>query len=97
MRELPATVELCMRIRDGYPCLGRIHRSGVPEVLVCTACGRREPGAVYQLAPGLDADPEFLKLRALLDAMPPAEQARWAARWLPRLRRTIDQVQGAKE
>lgn len=46
---LPATIELCSRIRDGRPCLGRIHRSGDPEVTVCTACGKRAAGAIYQL------------------------------------------------
>lgn len=45
--ELPATIELCQRIRDGLPCLGRVHRSGVPEIACCTACGKRDAGAIY--------------------------------------------------
>lgn len=46
---LPPTIELCQRIRDGLPCLGRIHRSGVPEITRCTACGKRDAGAIYKL------------------------------------------------
>jgi len=48
---LPATIELCARIRDGYPCLGRVHRSGVPEIVSCMACGSRATGVVYTLSP----------------------------------------------
>jgi hypothetical protein len=44
---LPATIELCARLRDGLPCLGRVHRSGVPEVVVCTLCGKRDNGVIY--------------------------------------------------
>jgi len=89
---MPATIEVCQRIRDGYPCLGRVHRSGVPEIVSCQACGSRNDGVVYHLGEGLHADPDFLKLRALLDAMSPAEQQRWAARWTPRLQRALDQA-----
>lgn len=45
--QLPVTVELCTRIRDGHPCLGRISRTGVPEIVRCESCGRREAGVVY--------------------------------------------------
>lgn len=45
----PPRLEICTRERDGHPCLGRIHRSGVPEIAICLACGRREPGAIYIL------------------------------------------------
>jgi hypothetical protein len=44
---LPATIELCQRIREGMRCLGRIHRSGDPEVVCCTACGSKRGGADY--------------------------------------------------
>ena len=40
--QLPTTVEHCARIRDGHPCLGRISRTGVPEIVHCESCGRRE-------------------------------------------------------
>lgn len=47
---LPATIELCARLRDGRPCLGRISRSGSPEIVHCTACGQRGDGIIYLLA-----------------------------------------------
>jgi hypothetical protein len=46
---MPHIVELCQRPREGRPCLGRIHRSGSPEMIVCTLCGAHEPGARYAL------------------------------------------------
>jgi hypothetical protein len=45
---LPATIEVCQRIRSGLPCLGRVHRSGVPERVTCTACGSHADGVIYR-------------------------------------------------
>ena len=56
---LPATIELCTRIRDGQPCLRRISRSGSPEIVHCESCGTRAAGVVYTLRN--EALDEFVK------------------------------------
>ena len=58
---MPATLEICARIRNGRPCLGLVHRSGVPEIVTCTACGTREAGQRYAHVPQLvDAIERYL-------------------------------------
>lgn len=51
MKQLPDTIEICKRNRDGYPCLGVIHRlasSAFGNEPYCYQCGSRLPGVVYQ-------------------------------------------------
>ena len=43
---LPATVELCIRNRDGHPCLGVIYRPQ-PDVIYCPKCGGTDAGVIY--------------------------------------------------
>ncbi len=45
--EVPDTVELCVRDKDRFPCLGVIHRLEPDGRIYCTRCGGNEPGAVY--------------------------------------------------
>jgi len=45
--EVPATVELCVRDKDGFPCLGVIHRLPPDGRIYCPRCGENEPGAIY--------------------------------------------------
>ncbi len=42
----PDSVELCAKVRDNHPCLGRIHRP-FPDRPKCWACGGSEAGVVY--------------------------------------------------
>jgi len=46
-QEAPETVELCVRNRDGFPCLGVIHRLEREGRIYCTRCGGNAPGAIY--------------------------------------------------
>lgn len=48
MRELPAEVELCVRLRDGHRCLGRLTRNLAGAY--CYTCSATERGAIYRLA-----------------------------------------------
>lgn len=45
--DIPDTVELCVRDRDRFPCLGVIHRLAPDGRIYCTQCGGKEPGVVY--------------------------------------------------
>jgi hypothetical protein len=47
---LPVTVELCARDRDGFPCLGVIHRLAPNDRVYCTRCGGTRPGVLYRRA-----------------------------------------------
>jgi hypothetical protein len=44
---VPDTVELCVREKDRFPCLGVIHRLTPDGRIYCTRCGGGEPGAIY--------------------------------------------------
>src|SRR5262245_22876420 len=46
---MPPTVELCARLREGKPCLGRVYR-GQPDEPYCRQCGATAAGVMYQLA-----------------------------------------------
>jgi hypothetical protein len=49
---VPAVVELCVRDKDRFPCLGVIHRLEPDGRIYCTRCGGTQPGVVYvQRAP----------------------------------------------
>jgi hypothetical protein len=45
--QLPDFVELCARLRDGWPCLGMVYRPQ-PNVAICGRCGDRAGGAMYR-------------------------------------------------
>lgn len=45
--EVPETVELCVRDKDRFPCLGVIHRLEPDGRIYCTRCGGNQPGAIY--------------------------------------------------
>ena len=47
---LPATIEVCARLRDGLPCGGVIWRAK-PDLPYCQKCGGTEPGVVYTRGP----------------------------------------------
>jgi hypothetical protein len=53
---VPDTVELCMRQKDRFPCLGVIHRLAPDGRSYCTRCGSTEPGVIYRREP-VDAAP----------------------------------------
>lgn len=42
-KELPATITLCARFKDGCHCLGQIYNSS------CIRCGDKNAGALYRL------------------------------------------------
>jgi hypothetical protein len=42
--EVPDAVELCVRDRDHFPCLGVIHRLEPDGRIYCTRCGGTQPG-----------------------------------------------------
>ena len=44
---LPVTVELCVRDKDGFPCLGLIHRLEPNGRIYCTRCGGTQAGMIY--------------------------------------------------
>lgn len=43
---LPAELEICVRMRDGQPCLGVIYRPW-PTLAYCPKCGSKDAGVVY--------------------------------------------------
>lgn len=45
--DIPDTLELCVRDKDRFPCLGVIHRLEPDGRIYCTRCGGREPGVIY--------------------------------------------------
>ena len=45
--EAPGTVELCVRNKDGFPCLGVIHRLEPDGRIYCTRCSGNARGAIY--------------------------------------------------
>jgi len=47
MGAVPETVELCVRDRNRFPCLGVIHRLEPDGRIYCTRCGGTAPGVVY--------------------------------------------------
>ena len=46
--EAPETIELCVRDRNRFPCLGVIHRLEPDGRIYCTRCGGNQPGAMYE-------------------------------------------------
>jgi hypothetical protein len=48
---LPVAVELCVRDKDGFPCLGLIHRLEPNGRIYCTRCGGTQPGVIYVQSP----------------------------------------------
>jgi hypothetical protein len=56
VKAMPATVELCQRLRDGSRCLGHVYRSGEPEQAYCFSCGGKEDGVVYVKSPEGDME-----------------------------------------
>ena len=47
LTQVPDVVELCVRDKDRFPCLGVIHRLEPDGRIYCTRCGANQPGAVY--------------------------------------------------
>ncbi len=45
--DAPDTVELCVRSKDRFPCLGIIHRLEPDGRIYCTRCGGNQPGAIF--------------------------------------------------
>jgi hypothetical protein len=45
--QVPDAVELCVRDKDRFPCLGVIHRLEPDGRIYCTRCGANQPGVVY--------------------------------------------------
>jgi hypothetical protein len=43
---LPDSVELCVRLREGQPCLGIVYRPQ-PGIWYCHRCGGHAPGVFY--------------------------------------------------
>jgi len=51
LTQVPNVVELCVRDKDRFPCLGVIHRLEPDGRIYCTRCGGNQPGAVYVRKP----------------------------------------------
>ncbi len=51
LTQVPDVVELCVRDKDRFPCLGVIHRLEPDGRIYCTRCGGNQPGAVYVRKP----------------------------------------------
>jgi hypothetical protein len=66
---MPTTLEMCQRLRDGYPCLGRIFR---PQdgVIYCPSCGGKDGGATYTLSPAPDVIAAAIAWRRHLWSIP---------------------------
>jgi len=45
--EAPETVELCVRNKDGFPCLGVNSPAGTGRRIYCTRCSGNARGAIY--------------------------------------------------
>lgn len=57
IREVPDVVELCVREKDRFPCLGVIHRLEPDGRVYCTRCGGRDAGVVYVRQQAAEARP----------------------------------------
>ncbi len=54
---IPESVELCVRDKDRFPCLGVIHRLEPDGRIYCTRCGGNEPGLTYVRRTPTEASP----------------------------------------